>query len=109
MTVRLSASARAYLQREATYLRSHSQSAANNFLKRMKAAREDLEDFKQSGFEGDDLPLPGMRRLVRGGYWIDYKVENGDVLIAAISSSVNTPLDRPSDDPDFDFETNGEG
>ena len=104
MTVRLSASARAYLKREAIYLRSHSRSAASYFLERMKAATKDLELFAESGFQGDTLPMPGMRRLVRDGYRIDYKVENGDVLIAAISSSVNTPLDRPSDDPDFDYE-----
>ena len=104
MRVRLSASARAYLKQEAAYLRDRNRIAANNFLDHMRAARKDLEHFAEAGFEGEALPIPGMRRLIRVGYRIDYKVENGNVLIAAISSSINTPLDRPGDDDDFNYE-----
>lgn len=104
MKVRLSASARAYLRQEAIYLRGHNRLAAENFLGRMKAARDGLALFTESGFEGRELPVPGMRRLLRDGYRIDYKVSNGEILIAAISSSINTPLDGPGDDDDFDYE-----
>lgn len=104
MKVRLSASARAYLRQEAVYLRSHNRLAAENFLERIKTARDDLARFSRSGFEGEGLPIPGMRRLLRGGYRIDYKIADGEILIAAISSSVNVPLPAPSDDEDFDYE-----
>ena len=39
---------------------------------------------------------------MRVGHRIDYKVEEGAILIAAISSSIMTPLDRSSDDENFD-------
>jgi hypothetical protein len=102
--VRLSASAKEYVRQETIYLRGHSQAAASNFVDRMKGVRRDLELFADSGFEGDDLPIPGMRRLLRGGYRVDYKIAGGEILIAAISSSVNTPLVGPGDDEDFDYE-----
>lgn len=104
MQVRLSALARTYVREEARYLRKYSRDAAEAFLERMQAVRRDLAQFSGSGFEGEDLPIPGMRRLLRGGYRIDYIVEGGVILIVVVSSSVNTPLAVPADD-DFDYES----
>lgn len=108
MRVRLSALARAYVKQEATYLRKHNRGAAENFLDRIKTARKDLSRFAEAGFEGEELPIPGMRRLLRGGYRVDYLNVGDEIFVAAISSSVNTPLAVPSDD-DFDYEVDPDG
>lgn len=74
------------------------------FLEQVRSVRRDLEQHSQAGFASDDLPIPGLRRLIRDGYRFDYRLTERFIEVAAISSSVNTPLTGPSDDPDFDYE-----
>jgi plasmid stabilization system protein ParE len=102
MKVRLSRNAADYVRKEATYLRQHSQAAAERFVERVKSVRRDLTQYALAGFSEDSLPIPGMRRLLRDGYRYDYRVLQGHIEIAEISHSVNTPLPDPDDD--FDFE-----
>lgn len=104
MRVRLARQAADYLRQEALYLRRHSPAAAQRFLDGVKSVRRDLTQYSHAGFVETSLPLPGMRRMIRDGYRYDYSVAGGIVEIVAISSSVNTPLSGPSDDPDFDYE-----
>lgn len=104
MRVRLARQAADYIRREAHYLRARSPAAAVRFLERVRSVRRDLQDHGHVGFANDDLPIPGLRRLVRDGYRFDYRLTATSIEIAAISSSVNTPLAGPSDDPDFDYE-----
>lgn len=70
----------------------------------MKSVRRDLASFAEAGFFDEALPVPGMRRFVRDGYFYDYRAGKDLIEIAAISSSVNRPLLTPSDDDDFDYE-----
>lgn len=104
MKVRLSRRAADYVRREANYLRQHSRAAADRFLIQVASVRKDLSEFATAGFVGDSSPVPGYRRLIRQGYRYDYRLVEGAVEIATITSSINTPLSVPSDDPDFDFE-----
>ncbi|KRA42242.1 type II toxin-antitoxin system RelE/ParE family toxin [Devosia sp. Root635] len=104
MKVRLSRNAADYVRQEAAYLRQHSRLAAERFLERVKSVRRDLTSFGEAGFSDEKAPVPGMRRIVRNGYFYDYRVEKNAIEIALISSSVNRPLLGPSDDDDFDYE-----
>ncbi|MCR6670280.1 type II toxin-antitoxin system RelE/ParE family toxin [Devosia ginsengisoli] len=104
MKVRLSRNAADYVRQEAAYLRQHNRLAAERFLERVKSVRRDLASFAEAGFFDEALPVPGMRRFVRDGYFYDYRAGKDLIEIAAISSSVNRPLLTPSDDDDFDYE-----
>lgn len=104
MKVRLSRNAADYVRQEATYLRQHSRAAAEHFLERVKSVRRDLAGFAEAGFSDEGLPVPGLRRFIRDGYFYDYRLGQSEIEIVVISSSVNRPLSRPSDDDDFDFE-----
>lgn len=104
MKVRLSRNAADYVRQEAAYLRQHSRPAAEHFLERVKSVRRDLASFAEAGFSDEGLPIPGLRRFVRDGYFYDYRIRQSEIEIADISSSVNRPLSKPSDDDDFDFE-----
>ncbi|WEK06401.1 MAG: type II toxin-antitoxin system RelE/ParE family toxin [Candidatus Devosia phytovorans] len=103
MRVRLSPNALHYVKQEGQYLRQHSPSAANAFAQRMKQAMADLSRFSQAGFEDEQSTFPGVRRLVRHGYWIDYMFRGDMIWVTAISSSVNTPLATPDDRADFEL------
>ena len=105
MRVRLSPAARSYLLQEASYLRARSRHASAAFMERMKTAFADLAAFEGMGFPGEELPVPNMRRLVRAGYRIDYTIEQSEVWVVAVSSSINVPLDTPDDD--FNYEGDG--
>ncbi len=102
MRIVLSRSAADYIRKEAAYLRGHSRAAGEAFVARVKAVRRDLTAFAEAG---QLLPVPSVRRLIREGYRFDYRIRPDVIEIVAVSSSVNTPLDMPSDDPDFDYET----
>ena len=102
MKVRLSQKAADYVRQEASYLRQHSRSAADRFLERVKSVRLDLEDFAQAGFSDRELPVPNLRRFIRDGYRYDYRIGKTHIEIAVISSSVNTPLQAPDDEGDFE-------
>ena len=101
MRVVLARSAADYIRKEAAYLCGHSRSAGEAFIVRVQTVRRDLTAFAEAG---EILPGPNVRRLIRVGYRFDYRIGSGVVEIVAVSSSVNTPLDMPSDDPDFDYE-----
>lgn len=104
MKVSLSRNAAQYVRQEAAYFRKLSKAKAEHFLARVKTVRRDLVMFVESGFEGEDLPIPGTRRFNRDGYHFDYRVKDNQIEIAGISSSINTPLLNPSDTGDLDFE-----
>lgn len=99
MKVKLARNAAEYVRHEAAYSRA----AAEHFLERVKSVRRDLAGFAKAGFSDEGLPIPGLRRLVRDGYFYDYRIREAEVEVVAISSSVNR-LVNPSDDDDFDFE-----
>lgn len=101
--MRLSGDARAYLQREAAYLRKHSQKAAVTFLSRMQDARENLARFPDMGLEIERLPIPSSRRLIVGDYLLDYDQIGGEVLIISIRHSLQQPP-APEIEKDFDYE-----
>ena len=77
MKVRLSRNAADYVRKEATYLRQHSQAAAERFVERVKSVRRDLARHAFAGFSEDSLPIPDMRRLLRDGYRYDYHYAYG--------------------------------
>lgn len=104
MKVRLSRNAADYVRQEAAYLRQHSRGAAEHFLERVKSVRRDLSSFAEAGFSDEGLPVPGLRRFIRDGYFYDYRLGQSELEIVVISSSVNRSLLKPSDDDDFDFE-----
>jgi plasmid stabilization system protein ParE len=104
MKVRISRKAADYIRNEASYLRQHSQVAADRFFDRVKSVRRDLALFGSAGFADDTTLVPGFRRLVRDGYRFDYRLGETEIEIAMVSSSVNTPLLNPSDDYPADYE-----
>ena len=102
-TVRLSDTARAFVQQEANYLRERNPNAAENFLERLREARRNLARHPEIG-RPSPVPLRGLRRLVVGEYILDYDVAADRVEIVAIRHG------RQQDpfiisDPDLDFET----
>jgi len=101
--VLLSSSARAYLRKEAQYLRQRSRPAAEAFLARMREARINLQRFPQMGFQKAGLPIPGMRSLIVDAYIIDYEVSADTVLILAVRPS-QIPEASLTVDDDFDYE-----
>ena len=104
MKVTLSALARAYLRREAAYLRALNVRSADKFLVQMKTARTNLSKHPMIGFDGVRARLPNMRRMVVGEYYIDYRISGDEVLVAAITSAVNSPLRAPDDSDDDDLD-----
>jgi len=103
MKVRVSDDARAYLLRETAYLRKLSPAAAKNLSRQMKIARRDLGAFKNLGFESDELPVPGMRRLIVGDYLLDYEVGKDEIHIVAIRHGRQLPPDVRLEE-DYDYE-----
>jgi plasmid stabilization system protein ParE len=75
MKVRLSLAARTYMRTETAYLRRESPSGAKSFTKRMRKARENIGIFNGIGSESRELPIPipNMRRLIVGDYFMDYE------------------------------------
>lgn len=103
MKVRLSGDARAYLRREAAYLRNYSQKAAKAFVDRMIEARNNLARFPEMGKTFDRLPIPGSHRLVVGDYLLDYDLTDEEVVILSIRHGQQQPL-APEIEDDFDYE-----
>jgi plasmid stabilization system protein ParE len=101
--VRMAGPARAYLRKEASYLRQYSPQAADAFLQRIREARENLKRFPQMGFEKSGLPVPGVRSLIVGAYNLDYEIE-GDALIILSIRPGQVPEPSSAVDEDFDYE-----
>lgn len=103
MKVRLSERARTYIREETRYLKARSTAAAKEFTAHIAKARLNLSAFTQMGFESDDLPVDGMRRLVVGDYLMDYEVTEQEIHVVSIRSgkrlSQSTILE-----PDSDYE-----
>nr|WP_314260314.1 type II toxin-antitoxin system RelE/ParE family toxin [uncultured Devosia sp.] len=102
MRVRFAPEAGDYIKQESTYLRQHSPQAAATFLARMRTAARDLASFSAAGSPDEEFAVTGMRRLIRHGYRINYMIEDGELWIVGVSSSINTPLSTSSDDPDYE-------
>ena len=103
MKVRISDDARAYLLRETAYLRKLSPAAAKNFSRQMKIARRDIGAFTNIGFESEELPVPGMRRLIVGDYLLDYEVGENEIHIVAVRHGRQLSPDVRLEE-DFDYE-----
>lgn len=101
--VRLSGNARAFIQREAKYLRERNQAAAETFLNRLREARRNLAQFPKMGHGKEALPVEGAMRLVVGDYIMDYDFDGDAVSITAIRHGRQQYPDLAKDD-DFDFE-----
>jgi plasmid stabilization system protein ParE len=101
--VRLAGPARAYLRKEASYLRQYSPPAAEAFLRRMHEAREHLQRFPLMGFEKSGLPVPGIRTLIVGTYCLDYEMAGDQLLILSIRPG-HVPEPAPDAEDDFDYE-----
>ena len=95
--VRLSGNARAFLQREAKYLRERSPTAAEAFLERLREARRNLAQFPEFGRRKAALPVEGAMRLIVGDYILDYDLVADGVEIASIRHTRQL-------DPDLEYE-----
>ena len=95
--------AKAYLRKEANYLRQYSPRAADAFLQRIREARDNLRRFPLMGFQKGGLPIPGMRSLVVDTYILDYEVHGDELLIAAIRPG-QIPETMLEAEDDFDYE-----
>jgi len=101
--VRLSKNARAFLQREAKYLRERSPAAAAAFVNRFREATRNLSQFPELGRRKETLPVEGSMRLVVGDYILDYDLTGATVSITAIRHARQQDPDLAKDE-DFDFE-----
>jgi plasmid stabilization system protein ParE len=101
-SVRLSATARAFVRREAQYLGERSTGAAEAFLGHLREARRNLARFPEMGAKSP-LPLRGLRRLVIGDYVLDYDLSLTGVEIVAIRHGRQSDLPI-SEDPGLDYE-----
>lgn len=103
MKVTLSPKARDYVKREATYLRSHSLRAAQQFLDDLKRLKGVLGSFPEMGKQNEEIPVPGVHRFVMGSYLVDYEVTTEEVLVFAIRHGREQPPPITLDN-DFDLE-----
>jgi addiction module RelE/StbE family toxin len=101
--VRMAGPAKAYLRKEAHYLRQRSPRAADAFLQRMREARDNLRRFPLMGFRKGGLPVPGTRSLVVDTYILDYEVTGDELLITAIRPG-QVPESLLEVEDDFDYE-----
>ncbi|ODS56772.1 MAG: plasmid stabilization protein ParE [Agrobacterium sp. SCN 61-19] len=103
MKVIFSPGARAYVAREAAYLRERNRAAGERFLHDMKQFVTALGQFPSMGQEATDLPLRGLRRFVLGDYLIHYEVGAEAIVILTMRHGRERPPELPVDD-DEDFE-----
>lgn len=101
--VRMAGPARAYLRKEAAYLRQNNPRAADAFLLRLREARDNLRRFPLMGFQKGGLPIPGLRSLVVDSYVLDYEIAGDELLITAIRPS-QIPESLFEIEDDFDYE-----
>lgn len=101
MKVRLSHAAAAFLRAETSYLKRHSPAAAKAFARQMRSARGRIEEFDRIGFESEELPVPGMRRIIVGQYLVDYEIRDREIRIVAVRSGRQLP---PSLERDYDYD-----
>lgn len=100
--VRLSSTARAFINRETRYLRERNMAAAENFLEHLREARCNLGRFPEVG-RPSPLPLPGLRRLVVGDYVLEYDLTPDAVEIIMIRHGrQQEPI--IAEDPSINFE-----
>ena len=70
MKVIFSPGARAYVVREAAYLRERNRAAGDRFRQDVDKFVKALAEFPSMGQEATDLPLQGAKRFVLGDYHI---------------------------------------
>jgi plasmid stabilization system protein ParE len=95
--------ARDYVRREASYLKSRSPRAAQQFLDDLKRLRQELTRFPEMGKFNADIPVPGILRFVMGEYLVDYQVLKDETSIFTIRHGREGPP-RLELEEDFDFE-----
>jgi plasmid stabilization system protein ParE len=91
------------VRREASYLKSKSPNAAQQFLNDLKRLRQELSRFPEMGKSNTDIPVPGIMRFVMGDYLVDYAIGRDGISIFAIRHGRERPP-RLEPDDDFDFE-----
>jgi plasmid stabilization system protein ParE len=101
--VLLSARARTYLLKEASYLRDRNPAAAAAFVARMRHARQMLSDFPDLGSGKKGLPHGDMRCLVVGEYLMDYQVNPDEIWILSIRHGRQLEISIEPDDTDYDL------
>ena len=103
MKVTVAPRARDYVRREASYLKSRSPRAAQQFLDDLRRLRQELSRFPEMGKLNTDIPMPGILRFVMGEYLVDYQVLKDEIAIFAVRHGREQPP-RIELDEDFDFE-----
>ncbi|MDH4413959.1 MAG: type II toxin-antitoxin system RelE/ParE family toxin [Rhizobium sp.] len=98
MKVVVSPGARAYVAREAGYLRERNRAAGERLLHDFKQFLAALAQFPMMGQDATDLPLRGIRRFVLGDYLIHYEVEATAIVILTIRHGRERPPELPLDD-----------
>jgi plasmid stabilization system protein ParE len=96
----VSPDARAYLAREAGYLRERNRAAGERLLHDFKQFLAALAQFPMMGQDATDLPLRGVRRFVLGDYLIHYEIGAGAIVILTIRHGRERPPELPRDDYD---------
>jgi plasmid stabilization system protein ParE len=103
LKVTIAPRARDYVRREASYLKSKSPNAAQQFLNDLKRLGQELSHFPEMGKSNTDIPVPGIMRFVMGDYLVDYVIRHDGISIFAIRHGRERPPRLEADD-DFDFE-----
>lgn len=95
--------ARDYIRSEATYLRKRSPQAATHFRDDLARLRQNLLQFPRIGHETEELPLPGVRRVVMGTYLVDYEIRPDKIIVLKVRHGQQKPPSIYIED-DFDYE-----
>ncbi|QGG89897.1 type II toxin-antitoxin system RelE/ParE family toxin [Agrobacterium sp. MA01] len=104
MKVVVSPSARAYVAREAGYLRERNRAAGERLLHDFKQFLTALAQSPMMGQDATELPLGGIRRFVLGDYLIHYEVGAAAIVILTIRHGRERPPELPLDDAsDYEF------
>lgn len=91
------------MRRETAYLRDRNAQAAQRFSATVRLALQRLAAYERLGSGADELPVPGLRRLVVGDYVLFYEIAGEEVLVLAARHGRQAPFD--AFDEDFDYET----
>lgn len=91
------------MKTEAAYLRARNPHAAQQFANSLRRLRDTLGRFPLAGHVTEELPVPGVLRLVMGAYLVDYEMRTDGIRIFAIRHGRERPPSMPLDD-DLDYE-----
>ncbi len=99
----VSSLARDYIRSEAAYLKKRSPQAAAHFRDDLTKLRQNLLHFPRLGHENEELPIPGVRRVVMGDYLVDYEIRDDAIVILKVRHGQQKPPAVDLED-DFDYE-----